>query len=346
MSIMDVTHQSSFDALLQAVKSKPPGALKTADIKRLLKAAGKRPTEVQANQIADLIAASQGNQALVYDLLGDLETAAKPNPKVALLKPALWRIAESWLSSPPPVGQALDPMLEWLRSQLERPADGGALSSARLRGVSLVLVALYRSPDTFLKCLREVGPLMGEALKPAGRKPLPRRDSRSGFVMEKIARALFAAGKGGHPKFSRIVEIASTVEKVLTHLHEKEEAADAAIGKFDQVEGALNEQRRVNGEQAEAIRKLEGEAAQKQTQVATLTGEVSRWKQLHEQVVSHTNSAVAEGKKTLLTDLQSRIRPKLSDARLYANRPTPAVDQVLRLLGEIELALAAKEGQP
>jgi hypothetical protein len=78
-------------------------------------------------------------------------------------------------------------------------------------------------------------------------------------------------------------------------------------------------------------------------QAHNLTAEVTKWKQLHGQVVSHTNSAVAEGKKTLLTDLQTEIRPKVGDARLYAKRPTPAVDQVLRLLGEVDQALEAKE---
>lgn len=343
---MDVTHQPSFDALIQAAKSKAPGLLKPPEIKRLLKAAGKRPTETQANQIADMIAASPGNQALVYDLLGDLETSAKPNPIMVMLKAALWRIAESWFSSPTPARQELEPMLAWLRSQCERPADGGPVSGDRLRGVLLALIALYRSPDTFLKCLREVGPVMGEALKPVGKKPALRRDSRSGFVMEDLARALYAAGKGGHPKLAKVVEIASTVETVLTYLREKESTADAAIRKLEQVEGALSEQRRINGEQAESIRRLEGEKAEMQTQVNSLTAEVSQWKQLHEQVVNHTSSAVAEGKKTLLTDLQSRIRPKLGDARLYANRPAPAVDQVLRLLGEVEQVLGPKEGQP
>jgi len=343
---MDVTPQTSFDSLVQTAKSKPAGSIKTPEIKRLLNAAGKRPSETHTSQIADLIAASPKNQALVYDLLGDLETATKPNPKVALLKPALWRIVDSWFSSPPPAGQELEPMLAWLRSQCECPADGRPVSGERLRGVSLVLIALYRSPDTFLKCLREVGPLMGRALRPDGKKPSPKRDFRSGFLAENLARALFAAGRGGHPRFAKVVEIASTVETVLAHLREREAAADASIRKLDQVEGALAEQRRINGEQAQAITKLEGETSQMQTQVTNLTAEVSKWKQFHEQAVNHTNSAVAEGKKTLLSDLQSRIRPKLGDARLYANRPAPAVDQVLRLLGEVEQALGQKEGQP
>ena len=58
------------------------------------------------------------------------------------------------------------------------------------------------------------------------------------------------------------------------------------------------------------------------------------------------NQAIAEAKKTLRTDLQSKIRPKLGDARLYADRPAPAVDQVLRLLGEVEQVLGATEEQP
>ncbi|NLH75308.1 MAG: hypothetical protein GX456_19870 [Verrucomicrobia bacterium] len=343
---MDVTHQTSFDALLQAVKSKAPGSLKTADIKRLLKATGKRPTETQANQIADMIAASPRNHALVYDLLCDLETSAKPNPKVVMLKPALWRIALSWFSSPPPAGQELEPMLAWLRSQCERPADDRPVSGDRIRGVLLALIALYRSPDTFLKCLREIGPFMGEALKLVDKKRAPRHDSKSGFVMQYLARALYAAGKGGHPKLAKVVEIVSTVETVMTHLREKESTADAAIRKLEQLEGALTEQRRINSEQAETIRKMEREKEQMQTQMNELTAEVSKWKQLHEQAVSHTGSAVAEGSKTLLNDLSSKIRPKLGDARLYVNRPTPAVDQVLRLLGEIEEVLGTKEDQP
>jgi len=343
---MEVTHQPSFDALLQAAKSKAAGSLKTADIKRLLKAAGKRPTEVQVNQIADLIAAASGNQALVYDLLGDLETSARPNPKVALLKPALWRIAGSWFSSPPPAGQELESVLAWARSQCDRPSDGTPVGGDRLRGVLLVLIALYRSPDTFLKCLRLAGPLIGDALKPVGKQSPARRDSNSGFVVENIAKALFAAGKGRRPKYAKVVEIASTVETVLTHLREREATADAAIRKLEQVEGALAEQRRINGDQAETIRKMEGETAQMQTQVNDLTAEVSKCKQLHEQAVSHTSSAVAEGKKTLLNDLRSKIRPKLGDARLYANRPAPAVDQVLRLLSEVDEVLGTKEGQP
>lgn len=343
---MNATHQPSFDELLQAAKAKSSKTLKAHEIKRLLKAAGKRPSELQTGQIADLIAAFPRNQALVYDLLGDLEIGAKPNPKVALLKPALWRIVESWFSSPPPVGRELEAMLAWLRSQFERAADGTPVSSDRLRGVSLMLLSLHRSPDTFLRCLREVGPLFGEALKPVGTKPKDQHESRSGFVMENLAWGLFTAGKGEHPKFAKIVENASTVATVLTHMREKEATADAAIRKLEQVEGALTEQRRLNGEQTETIQKLVGETAQIQTQVSTLTTEISKWKQLHEQAVNHTNSAVAEGRKTLLTDLQSKIRPKLGDARLYANRPAPVVDQVLRLLGEIAQVLEVKEGQP
>ena len=163
--------------------------------------------------------------------------------------------------------------------------------------------------------------------------------------MENFARAIFVAGKGGHPRFAKVVDIASTVETMMRHLDEKESTAEAAIRKMDQVEGALTEQRRINDEQAEAIQRLEGETTLMQTQVKNLTKEASKWRQLHEQVVNHTNSAVAEGKRTLLTDLQSKIRPKLGDARLYTNRPAPAVDQVLRLLGEIEQILEPMEGQ-
>lgn len=342
---MDVTHQPTFDALLEAAKLKAPGSLKMPDIKGLLKAAGTPPTDAQVTQVADLIAGSPGNQVLVCELLGDLETAPEPHPKMILLKPALWRITDSWFSNPPPAGQDLERMLAWLRSQCERPAGEGPVSLDRLRGVALMLIAQYRSPDTFLKCLREVGPLMGEALKPAGNKPVPRRDSKGGFVMGNLAKAMFAALKGDHPRLVKIVEIASIAETVLSHLRERESIADVAIRKLEQVEGALAEQRRTNGEQAETIRKMAGEAALMHTQVTNLTAEVSKWKQLHEQAVNHTNSAVAEGKKTLLTDLHSKIRPKIGDARLYADRPSPAVDQVLRLLGELEQVLGAKEEQ-
>ena len=72
-----------------------------------------------------------------------------------------------------------------------------------------------------------------------------------------------------------MVEVASTVETVLTHVREKESTADAAIRKLEEVEGALTEQRRIKGEQAESIRRLEGEKAEVQTQVNSLTAEVT-----------------------------------------------------------------------
>ncbi|MCX8157521.1 MAG: hypothetical protein N3J91_13930 [Verrucomicrobiae bacterium] len=341
---MDVTHQPTFDALLQAAKLKAPGSLKTPEIKRLLKAAGKRPTNAQVTQIADLIAGSPGNQALVYEILGDLETAAKPHPKLVLLKPALWRITCSWFSRPPPEAHESEPMLAWLRSQCARSPDGEPITVDRLRGVSLVLIARFRNPETFLKCLREVGLLVREALSPEDKKRATGRSPRNGFVMSNLARALFTALKGEHPRFSKVVEISSTVETVLTHLQERESTANAAIMRLEQVEGALTEQRRTIGEQAETIRKLESEIARMQTQVTNLTAEVSRWKHLHEQAINHANSMVAEGKKMLLADLQSKILPKIGDARLYANRPVPAVDQIVRLLGEMEQVLQAKEG--
>ena len=343
---MDMTHNPNFDAQIQAAKAKAPGTLKTADIKCLLKAAGKRPTENQTEQIAELIAACPRNQTLVYDLLGELETSAKPNPKVALLKPALWQITETWLSSPPPVGQDLDPMLTWLQSQFDSSADGKPISNDRLRGVSLLVIALHRSPDFFLKCLQAVGPLIGAAARPLGKQQAPKRDPQSGFVMQNLARSMFVAGKGRRPKFAKVVEIASTVEKVLTHLREKEAAANSAIRKLEQVEGALIEQRRITGGQAQVIQQLENDKSSLLARVTNLNAEVEKWKQLHQQIVDHTSSQVAEGKRELLTDLQSKIQPKLGDAKLYANRPDPAVDQVLRLLGEVSQILQAKEVQP
>ena len=101
---MDVTPQANFDALLETVKASPPGTLKAADIKRLLGAAGKRPTEIQLVKIVEMISSSPKNDGLVFELLGELETTPKPNLKIALLKPLLSRIAESWFSSWPPPG--------------------------------------------------------------------------------------------------------------------------------------------------------------------------------------------------------------------------------------------------
>lgn len=342
---MDVPPQASFDALLETAKATVPGTLKSADIKRLLGVAGKRLAEAQLVMIGELISSSPKNDGLVFELLGELETTPKPNAKIALLKPLLSRIAESWFSSPPPPDQNGDGMLPWLRMQLEPSADGTPAGSARLRGVSLLLLRLYRTPTVFLKCLQEVGPLMEAAVKPSGQASTHQQGTRSGFIMEDFARVIFAAAKGEHPKFSKIPELSSAVETVLTHLREREAAAESALKRLEQVEGALTEQRRVNSEQAEAISKLEREKAAECAEVVKLTAESARWKQLHEQAVNHTTSAVAEGRKTLLTELQSKILPRVGDARLYANRPSPVVDQVLRLLGEIEQTLQTKEDQ-
>ena len=342
---MDVTPQTDFDALLETAKASPPGTLKAADIKRLLGAAGKRPAEIQLEKVVEMISSSPKNDRLVFELLGELETTPKRNLKIGLLKPLLSRIAEAWFSSWPPPDQNADGMPAWLRMQFEPLADGAPIGSARLRGVSLLLLQLHQTPTEFLTCLREVGPLMGLAVKPSGKASTRQQGTRSGFIMEGFARAVFAAAKGEHPKFSKIAELSSAVETVLTHLREREAAAESAIERLEQVEGALTEQRRVNSEQAEANSKLEREKAAEGAAVVRLTAESVRWKQLHEQAFNHTTSAVAEGRKTLLTELQSKILPKVGDARLYANRPSPVVDQVLRLLGEIEQTLQNREGQ-
>ena len=258
---MDVTPQANFNALLETVKASPPGTLKAADIKRLLGAAGKRPTEIQLAKIGEMISSSPKNDRLVFELLGEMETTPKSNLKIALLKPLLSRIAESWFSSWPPPDQNADGILPWLRIQFEPSADGTPVGSARLRGVSLILLRLHRTPTVFLKCLQEVGPVMEAATKSSGKTSKHYQGTRSGFIMEDFARVIFTAAKGEHPKFSKITDLSSAVETVLRHLREKEAAAESAIKRLEQVEGALTEQRRVNSEQAEAISKLEREKA-------------------------------------------------------------------------------------
>src|SRR5207247_1579074 len=108
-------------------------------------------------------------------------------------------------------------------------------------------------------------------------------------------------------------------------------------------EAALVEERRLREQNQAALVSLEATKTALEQDKATLSAEVAAWRQRHEQTVEHTQSQVKDSRKTLLVRLQSRISPKLTDAKLYLNRPQPAADQALRLLGEIEEELQAEE---
>jgi hypothetical protein len=47
----------------------------------------------------------------------------------------------------------------------------------------------------------------------------------------------------------------------------------------------------------------------------------------------------------MLTDLRTKLEPKLKDAKLYLDRPTPVAAQALRLIAEMEEILKTRDAR-
>jgi len=339
---MENANPSAFEVALLAAKSKAAGSLKASEIKRLMKLLGKRPNEIGVRQITELIASASDNEVLVYELLCEIEMARNPDLAMAALKPALSQIAASWMGHPPPTGQQHE-VLDWLRGEAAEIMSSTQPNLRRFRGVLLWLLAQFRSPDFFLTCLVELSQRLRKSKRSSSAKPLVIDRAASGFVMARIAKALVTLGRGKRPKLAKLPEIGVTIESVLRHVSEKVSVADAAIGKLEQTEQSLAAQKALNQQQSATMQTLETNTKELENQVRNLNGEVDRLTTLHQQALDHAQSQISEARSTMFTILKSKIQPKLTDAKLYANRPSPAVDQVLRLLGEIEQSLNSQE---
>ena len=185
---------------------------------------------------------------------------------------------------------------------------------------------------------------MNVRTKKPSKRPFPKKVERaSGFVMSKLAKSVIALGRGPHPKFGKLAEITTAIDTTLEHVHERAAAAEDALRKQAETEGALAEQERLARQQDETIRALEQANNKLEARANELTQEVERLGRAHQMAIDHTNAQVAEGKRALLTEIRSKLDPKLTDAKLYLDRPSPVVPQVLRLIGEITEALKSKE---
>ncbi len=339
---MENANPSAFEVALNATKSKAAGSLKAADIKRLIKLLGKRPNEIGVRQITELIVSESDNEVLVYELLCEIEMARNPDMTLAILKPALSQIATTWMETPPPIGQQPE-VLDWLRAEAAKIMSSTQPNLRRFRGVLLWLLSQYRSPDFFLTCLVELSQRLRKLKRSSLTKPRVVDGAATGFVMARIAKELVALGRGKRPKLTKLPEIGVTIESVLTHVDEKVSEADTAIDKLERTEQSLATEKALSQQQAATIHALEASRNGLENQLKTLNDEFSRLKTLHQLALDHAQSQISEARTTMLTNLKSKIQPKLTDARLYANRPTPAVDQVLRLVGEIEQSLNSQE---
>ena len=344
MTIMEVKPNQTFDAQFEAVRQKSREKLRPADVRRLVKLAGKRLTDPQVLQIAGLITQPSASSSLVFELLGDLTLAPDTNSRLLQLRPTLADVASRWVTTPPPLVQDLPQAIEWLSLQLETSPGQPPVTADRARAVLLWLVAQHQNPDFFLQCLRQVGKLLGAHQKKFSKKSGPsKREPVSGFVMSKLAKSVLALGRGANPKLGRLAQITMVIETILMQVRERSAAADEALRKQTETEGTLTQQQRLNLEQKEAIQTLEQAKKNLETRVNGLTQEVERLGRAHQQAIDHTNAQVVEGKRAMLTDIRSKLDPKISDAKLYLDRPSPVASQALRLIEEIAEALKSKE---
>jgi hypothetical protein len=126
---------------------------------------------------------------------------------------------------------------------------------------------------------------------------------------------------------------------------EKSVAADMALRKQAELEGALAEQLHVRGEHEEKIQELVSEKEGLEQRSREQAGEMERLGTAHQQAIDHADAQVAEGKKAMLTDLRTKLEPKLKDAKLYLDRPTPVAAQALRLIAEMEEILKTRDAR-
>lgn len=339
---MENSNLSAFQVALNATKPKTAGSLNAADIKRLIKLLGRRPNEIGVRQITELILSASDNEVLVYELLSEIELAGNPDMTMCVLKPALSQIAASWMGTPPPSGQQPE-VLDWLRAEAKEIMSSTEPNLRRFRGVLLWLLGQYRSPDFFLTSLVELSKQLQEPKQSSSAKPRIPDRAATGFVMARIASALVLLGHGKRPKLAKLPEICAVIESVLAHVEGKVSEADAAIVKLETTEESLATQKSLSHQQAATIQSLEARRNELGNKLKDLSDDCNRLKTLHQQALDHAQSQVIEARRTTLASLKSKIQPKLTDARLYADRSTPAVDQVLRLLGEIEQSLNSQE---
>src|ERR1039458_463872 len=285
---------NQFDLALQAAKSRPAGSLKAADIKRLLKLLGKRPSEDGVRKVTEVVAGDANHSAVVYDLLCEAELGRMP-AAVAVLKPGLTEIAMTWLGDHPPDEGQLTDVLEWLRTEAASILATSPPNLNRFRGLLVWLIRQSRNPDLFLTCLTELAQSLHKSKpRPATGKPRSVEGAASGFVMARVARALAALGRGKRPKLAKLPDMSVAVESVVSHQREKMIEADAAIRKLKDTEQALAAQQVLNTQQAATIQTLDVAKQALERQTASLTAEIGRLKDLHQQALDHAQSQTDE----------------------------------------------------
>jgi hypothetical protein len=341
---MELKQTETFETHLQLVRQKPPGKLRASDIRRLLRAAGQRPTESNIAVVSELLVGSTANSPTVFEILAEQEISARPDPWLALLRPILWRAVTGWLTQPPPANEDLANVRAWLQAQFPAETESTTIPPDRIRAVLLWLGSRFRNPEFFLQCLLEVGGL--SVSKTKRKKSQPRkREAQTGYIMTRLAKRVITAGRGQQPKLGKLAEIAQIAAITLEHVGEKSVAADMALRKQAELEGALAEQLHVRGEHEEKIQELVSEKEGLEQRSREQAGEMERLGTAHQQAIDHADAQVAEGKKAMLTDLRTKLEPKLKDAKLYLDRPTPVAAQALRLIAEMEEILKTRDAR-
>lgn len=331
------TTKLDFDQLLENTK---PDKLDLPTVQKLIQAAGKKPSEEQLEAIAETIDSSRNGETLMFEILGTAELSTRDEEPLRRLGPCLRKKIGFWFRSPIP--QEQEKWSAWITSQWESSITSKALDE-RIKGVILVLLACHKEPDVFLQCLTAAREFLVE---PCHKRPVHRGVGvgwSSGVIMQAVAKSLFKAGAGDVRKNRKVKEILDAISAVQEHFREQDDISKAATGKLLEIEASLAEERRIKSEQLRLIRDKEAEILQLQAVVADLSADVVQWKERHSKSLNHTSDEVAEMRHTVHTSLQSKIKPRLSDMRRYTDRPKPEVEQILRLVGEIESLLEPEE---
>ena len=326
-----------FDRLLENTK---PDQLKLPTLRQLILAAGAKPSEEQLEAIAETIDSSPIGEALMFEVLGTVELATRDKDPLLILKPSLWKKIAFCYSKPLP--QKQEEWSAWIESQWERSITLQALNE-RTKGIILVLLACHTNPDIFLKCLTAARRFL---VKPPDKHPGQRDvgvERGSGVTMHDVARFLFKAGKGDLGKNHKLEEVLDAIGAVQEHFREKDVASEAANRKLAEIVGSLAEERRIKSEQARSIRDKDAEILRLQAIETDLSLDVAQWKERHSKSLNHTSDEVTEMRHTVHTSLKLKIKPKISDIRRYTARPKPEIEQILRLLGEVDQILEQEE---
>ena len=341
---MKPSTRPSFEQQLEAANAQAPSGLKASVVKRLLNAAVKKPTEAQAKQIETLIQAAPNRVAVAFDLLCELELAQLPSPKLSAIRGCLESVIRAVFDAPPPPEDGETEVCRWLEGEAKAAFATKPPRFDKFQALVLWLVGRYRNPRCFLAYLVEFGKVLAALNKRPPATPRRNRSDTGGFAVREIARRVAAVGRGAHPKWSRLGEISALVDGVQQHYREQAEQAETVIRRQRDLESALGEQRRLNQAQTETITALDLEKQTLQKNIASVQRELANELELRAQAISHADARVREASKAAVSELKAKILPRAKDARLYADRATPAVDQVLRLLIEIEQQLQTKEG--